>query len=141
MEEDKAFQITDLQRLEAERVTKRSPSTSSGPVSGPSFTDVLNRQMADSVLPKGASDTGSVTFSSHALQRLQKRSIVMDAAKMNRLNDAVDRLAQKGARESLIMMDDLALIVGIKHRTVITAMDSQSMKGNIITNIDSAIIT
>jgi len=34
----------------------------------------------------------------------------------------------------------LALIVSIKNRTVITAVDGQSLKENVFTNIDSAVI-
>jgi hypothetical protein len=55
------------------------------------------------------------------------------------LEGAVDSVAQKGGRESLIMMGDAALVVSVKNRTVVTAMDRQSMKGNVFTNIDSAV--
>ena len=37
-------------------------------------------------------------------------------------------------------MNDLAFIVSIKNRTVITAMDGASMKENVFTNIDGAVI-
>jgi flagellar operon protein len=56
------------------------------------------------------------------------------------LNQAVDRAESKGAKESLVLMDQLALIVSIKNRTVITAVDGESMKENVFTNIDSAVI-
>ena len=49
-------------------------------------------------------------------------------------------MAAKGARESLIYMNDLAFVVSVKNRTVITAMDGPSAKENIFTNIDSAAI-
>jgi Protein of unknown function (DUF3766). len=49
----------------------------------------------------------------------------------------VDAAAQKGAKESFIMLDSTGLVVSIKNRKVITAMD---LEKNIITNIDSAII-
>ncbi|MDD4343286.1 MAG: flagellar biosynthesis protein, partial [Eubacteriales bacterium] len=39
-----------------------------------------------------------------------------------------------------ILMDDLAFVVSIKNRTVITAVDGNSMKDNVFTNIDSAVI-
>jgi flagellar operon protein len=35
---------------------------------------------------------------------------------------------------------DVAMVVSIKNRTVITAVDSDSMKDNVFTNIDSAAI-
>lgn len=48
--------------------------------------------------------------------------------------------AAKGAKESLILMQDMAFIVNVKNRTVVTAMDSESMKDNVFTQIDSAVI-
>jgi flagellar operon protein len=56
------------------------------------------------------------------------------------LKDAVNRAEAKGAKESLILMDRLALVVSVKNRTVITAVDDQNLKDNIFTNIDSAVI-
>jgi flagellar operon protein len=38
------------------------------------------------------------------------------------------------------MMKDAALVVSIKNRTVVTAMDRNQMQGNVFTNIDSAVI-
>ena len=52
---------------------------------------------------------------------------------------ALDRL-QRGAKESLVMMNDIALVVSVKNRTVITAMDGNGAEDKIITNIDSAVI-
>ncbi|MCE5284783.1 MAG: flagellar protein [Pelosinus sp.] len=85
-------------------------------------------------------EINNVKFSQHALQRLENRNIAFDQEKLAKLNDAVDKAAQKGAKESLVLMNDLALVVSVKNRTVITAMDGASMKENIFTNIDSAVI-
>jgi flagellar operon protein len=38
------------------------------------------------------------------------------------------------------MIDDVALVVSVRNRTVITAVDQQSLKENVFTNIDSAVI-
>jgi flagellar operon protein len=59
---------------------------------------------------------------------------------LQKLDDTVTKMAQKGARESLIYMNDMALVVSVANRTVITAMDGSSAKENIFTNIDSAAI-
>jgi flagellar operon protein len=40
----------------------------------------------------------------------------------------------------LMLINDTALIVNIKNRTVVTAMDEASMKNNLFTKIDSAVI-
>ena len=37
-------------------------------------------------------------------------------------------------------MEDVALVVSVKNRTVITAVDRAQMKENVFTNIDSAVI-
>ncbi|HMN02476.1 MULTISPECIES: TIGR02530 family flagellar biosynthesis protein [Geobacter] len=81
-----------------------------------------------------------VKFSSHAQQRLQSRGITFSDTDLKRLEGAVESVAQKGGRESLIMLGDAALVVSVRNRTVITAMDRASMQGNVFTNIDSAVI-
>lgn len=59
---------------------------------------------------------------------------------MAKLHTAIEKASNKGARESLILMDDLALVVSIKNKTVITAIDGANIKENVFTNIDSAVI-
>lgn len=81
-----------------------------------------------------------VKFSAHALKRMESRNIKLSGEDLSVLNEAVDRAEAKGARESLILMDQLALIVSVKNRTVITAVDGESLRENVFTNIDSAII-
>lgn len=81
-----------------------------------------------------------VQFSGHAMERLQKRNIVLTPEKIQKLNNAVAKAEAKGSRESLVLMDNLALIVSIKNHMVITAIDGENIKENVFTNIDSAII-
>ena len=81
-----------------------------------------------------------IKFSGHALERIQRREIKFDQARLQKLKTAVEMADKKGARSSLVLMEDLALIVSIKNRTVITAIDGRNVKENVFTNIDSAII-
>lgn len=81
-----------------------------------------------------------VSFSKHALQRLTSRQLDLSDNDLAKLDDTVDKMAQKGARESLICLRDMAFIVSVPNRTVITAMDGSSVKESIFTNIDSAAI-
>ncbi len=81
-----------------------------------------------------------VKFSKHAIERLRDRRIDLSDQELAKLDDTVERMEAKGARESLIYMNDLAFLVSVKNRTVITAMDGTSAKENIFTNIDSAAI-
>jgi len=83
---------------------------------------------------------GQLKISNHAQMRMNMRNIRLDDRQMAKLSNAVDRAEQKGVKESLILMSDLAFVVSIKNRTVITAVDGPSIKDNIFTNIDGAVI-
>lgn len=85
--------------------------------------------------------SGSLKFSAHAEKRLAQSGIKLDAQQINLLEDAVAKVEQKGSKESLVLMNDLAFVVSVGNKTVITAIDSARMKDNVFTNIDSAIIT
>ncbi len=87
-----------------------------------------------------ASQTEEIKFSGHAQQRMKSRNIRFGPQEMSLLQSAVKKAREKGARESLILMGDMALVVSIKNNTVITAMDGQSIKENVFTNIDSAVV-
>jgi flagellar operon protein len=39
-----------------------------------------------------------------------------------------------------MLLNDMALIINVKNRTVVTALDGASMKDNVFTQIDSAVI-
>lgn len=82
----------------------------------------------------------AVRFSQHALARLERREIAFTSQEMERLRGAISLAAGKGARESLILLDDLALVVSITNRTVITALKGLEKKERVFTNIDSAVI-
>lgn len=86
-----------------------------------------------------AEKLNEVKFSSHAQQRLKSRNIEFGSVEMQKLQNAVSKAREKGARDSLIMMNDLALIVSVKNNTVITAVDGDSLRENVFTNIDSAV--
>jgi len=79
-------------------------------------------------------------FSSHASKRLQSRGINLDAADYQRLNAAYDKLAEKGARDSLVMLGDRAFLMSVKNKTIVTVLDKNDMKNNVFTNIDSAVL-
>ncbi len=104
------------------------PPITIGPQSGPSFADVMDQKGKE------------VKLSAHAQARLKSRNIPWDQNRQEKLNSLVDKAAAKGARESLVLMEDCAFIVSVRNRTVITAVDGQAMKDNVFTNIDSAVI-
>jgi flagellar operon protein len=79
-------------------------------------------------------------FSRHAQERLDSRQIRLNEADMTSLQRAVTQAEEKGAKDSLVLLRDLAFIVSVKNRTVVTAVDGEHIKGNVFTNIDSAVI-
>ncbi|MEB3237725.1 MAG: TIGR02530 family flagellar biosynthesis protein [Candidatus Sericytochromatia bacterium] len=106
------------------------PTPAVGPRSGPSFAEVLGDR----------AKAQPVKLSSHAEARLKARNIAWNEERQHQLDQLVQKAAGKGARESLVLMDDVALVVSVRNRTVITAVDHQSLKDNVFTNIDSAVI-
>jgi flagellar operon protein len=107
----------------------RPAGTTPANLAGPSFASVL-----------GATQSQPVTFSGHALQRVERRGIDTSPATLARLSDGVDRAAAKGARASVVLVDATAFVVSVPNRTVITAVDRDHMKQQVFTNIDSAVI-
>lgn len=102
----------------------RNTATTSG--NGATFKDVLQEQL--------------LHFSNHATKRLEQRGIEIKPEQLRQIESAIDNAAAKGAKDSLVLMKDMALIVNVNNRTVVTAMDSNSMKNNVFTQIDSAVI-
>lgn len=98
----------------------------------PSFAEVLRQQLLQT--------QEGVKFSAHAQERLRLRSIELSPADLGKIDEAVRKAAAKGARESLLLTEKAAFVVSVKNRTVITVVDSASMKENVFTNIDSAVI-
>jgi flagellar operon protein len=84
--------------------------------------------------------SAEVKFSAHALERLRERNIHLSGHDLEGIRSAVDQAAAKGCRESLLLKSDLALVVNVKNRTVITALPGRSMKDHVFTNIDSAVL-
>jgi flagellar operon protein len=98
----------------------------------------FDRVLADKL--RGPDAPGALKWSAHAVQRLSQRQISITAEAQQRLEGAVDRLAAKGARESVVLVDRMAFVVSVTNRTVITAVDQAGMKDQVFTNIDSAVV-
>ncbi len=82
----------------------------------------------------------AVKFSGHALNRLVQRGINLSKNQMDKLQSAVEKAGLKGSRDSLVLLNELAFVVSVKDRTVVTALHTNSMKESIFTNIDSTVI-
>lgn len=127
---DQVFFPNPIQPASPEKPQPFRKPAGTGQTSAPSFASVL-----DANLP-----AQGVKFSQHAQERLKARNITLSANDLANLEGAVNNVARKGGKESLVMMGDAALVVSIRNRTVVTALDKAQMQGNVFTNIDSAVI-
>jgi flagellar operon protein len=79
-------------------------------------------------------------FSNHAQKRLDSRDIVLPDDGLARLSDAVQKAEKRGGKESLVLMDDLAFIVNVRDRIVVTAINADKRGEGVFTQIDSVVI-
>ena len=79
-------------------------------------------------------------ISKHANERLKERNIHISDAEWAHVTEKVNEAKMKGIKESLVLMDQAALIVSAKNSTVITAMDRMEAKDQLFTNIDGTIV-
>jgi len=82
----------------------------------------------------------NLKFSSHALKRLEERDIKLDADDLKLLNEALERAERKNTRDVLILLRDMAFIVSVRNKTVVTVIDGDSMRERVFTNIDGAVV-
>ncbi|MCM1193311.1 MAG: flagellar protein [Butyrivibrio sp.] len=121
-------QLTDQYRSKAYGTESRENAA------GLSFREILRQRSQETQEP------GNLKFSKHALNRLNDRNIELDDIQLERLKTGADKAGEKGIRDSLVIVDQLAFIVNVPNRTVVTAMDSTATDENIFTNINGAVI-
>lgn len=92
------------------------------------FSDILKQKQMSKDLK----------FSKHANERLDKREIVLTDSQMKRLETGTAKALEKGIKESLVLVDDLAFIVNVQNKVVVTAVNDGDDKT--FTNIDGAVI-
>ena len=103
------------------------PTNRSQPQGGSSFAQALT-------------DAQQVRFSNHAQKRLQTRDIQLSQDNVNRLSNAIDKAEKRGGVNSLVLVDDMAFIVNVHDRLVVTAMDTNQSGEGVFTQIDSVVI-
>ncbi len=119
-----------------------------GTQGGPTFKDTLDKLqqahlqggLTNHPPPNGLQTTSGIKFSNHAVERMRTRGVNFTKEQMDKLGNAVQKAAAKGSKDSLVLMDDTALIVSVKNNTVVTVVDKSSLKENVFTNIDSTIV-
>ncbi|HLR40970.1 MAG TPA: TIGR02530 family flagellar biosynthesis protein [Virgibacillus sp.] len=79
-------------------------------------------------------------ISKHAKHRLQERNIHIDEKQWKIIGEKVSEAKQKGVTDSLVVMDQSALLVSTKNNTVVTAMNREEATSKIFTNINGTIL-
>ncbi len=105
------------------------------PVTKQPKNDDFKKEFSDAL-----ANTSKLKFSNHALDRLTRRGVDISNQTVERLDNAITAAGKKGAGQSLVLLDEMAFLVSVKNRTVITAMETNNMKEGVFTQIDSAVI-
>lgn len=136
-----AMDINKIGTLEPGRATSVGSAKSEPLVKGPSFQETLaGLNKSSEIKAPSAAALSGLKFSNHAVERMRSRGVSFSPEQMNKLESAVKKAAEKGSRDSLVLMNDTALVVSVKNNTVVTVVDKSSLKENVFTNIDSTII-
>lgn len=99
-----------------------------------------DKQSFDDILKNKLNKDNNFVISKHASDRLASRNISFNQQDMNNINEGINKAEEKGGNNSVIVYKDVALVTSIKNRTIITAVDKNSNKDNVFTNIDSVVL-
>ena len=125
-------QFLSMNELQEQYLKKPSKVTNVVTNQGLSFQEIWKQKTGEV--------NGELRFSKHAANRLADRNLTLSEEQLNRLTEGAKKAGEKGIKESLVMVDQLAFIVNVPNNTVITAMDNTQASENIFTNIDGAVI-
>ncbi len=120
----------NLHHIPSQPLIRPGQSLVSTSIQKQSFFKHLNQAMQPATLK----------ISKHAAERLTERNIHISDAEWAHVSEKVNEAKLKGIRESLVLMDQAALIVSARNSTVITVMDRTEAKDQLFTNIDGTIV-
>ncbi|MBN8574137.1 MAG: flagellar protein [Candidatus Kapabacteria bacterium] len=84
-------------------------------------------------------EINKLRFSAHAQSRLTSRDVQLSDEDLQRIDSAIQRVQDKGGTETLVLLRDMAFVVSVPNKTVITAMQKNENEPTVFTNIDSAV--
>lgn len=111
--------------------TQRLQQKKSNQVNGNSFSFHFQQAIQEN---------NKLVLSKHAKDRLEQRGIHISENRWEQIEGKVQEAKKLGIKDSLVLLDDAALIVSAKNNTVITAMDRQEATTQIFTNINGTIV-
>lgn len=121
--------VTSIRSAAAQVVGGTRPVGASQGGSG-EFARILQQRLSDR----------RIALSAHAADRMIRRGVRVDDNTARQLDTAFELASQKGAREALFLLDDMAVIASVPDRTVKTAMDREGMDAGVFTQIDTAVV-
>ncbi|MEQ2526488.1 flagellar protein [Robertmurraya yapensis] len=111
--------------------TQRLQQKKSNQVNGNSFSFHFQQAIQEN---------NKLVLSKHAKDRLEQRGIHISENRWEQIEGKVQEAKKLGIKDSLVLLDNAALIVSAKNNTVITAMDRQEATSQIFTNINGTIV-
>ena len=120
----------EVNLLEIARRTGLKPEVHKTSVAG-TFKEAFSREIAKSC---------NLNFSKHARERLFSRGIKLSDEKLSKLAQAINKAADKGSRDTLILDNEAAYVASVPNRTIITAFSRVNLQEGIVTSIDSAVV-
>ncbi|MFZ5899553.1 MAG: TIGR02530 family flagellar biosynthesis protein [Bacillota bacterium] len=107
-----------------------SPAAQGAVKNSGSFAELLARELKQQ----------EVKLSAHASRRLSERNIVLSPADLQKIGSAAAEARLKGARESLILYKNMALVTSVANGVIVTAVVNDERQNQVFTNIDSAVL-
>lgn len=101
-------------------------------------TDASKKSFKDILDEKINSESYGYKISSHASERL--KSINFSKADYMEIQRGFDLARDKGAKNTVMVYKDVALIASVENKTIITAVEKDRAKENVFTNVDSVVI-
>lgn len=104
------------------------------------FKNILEGLQQQPQVPGREVKTSGLKFSRHALERMHSRGISIPQEQVQRIEAALVKAQAKGAKDTLVIAGDKALVVNARTSTVVTVMEKSHMGEQIVTNIDSTVL-
>ncbi|MFI3173906.1 MAG: TIGR02530 family flagellar biosynthesis protein [Bacillota bacterium] len=101
------------------------------------FESMMNQKLAEQ---QAKTSQGELSISKHATTRMEQRGMEMSTELMFSLNEAMDKVRMKGARDTVMIAEQGAFIVNVPNNVIVTAITKEELKENVFTNIDSAVL-
>jgi flagellar operon protein len=120
------------------QITPGIPATTA--VDSPARSSVRGRDTEFAQVLSDRLNSRSIALSVHAADRLVRRGLLIDEQAVEQINEAFGLAEEKGAKNALFLLDNLAVVASVPNRSIITALDANGLSNGVFTQIDSAVV-